>query len=65
MSQTEEREQVIWEAKKKEKNEAVESNEDGKNAKGEHWCYKCEFVGKSKPDLITHIKTEHMKKTGQ
>ena len=27
-----------------------------------HWCYACEFVGKTKQELLTHIKAKHMKK---
>ena len=30
-----------------------------------HWCYACEFVGKTKQELLTHIKSKHMKKFAQ
>ena len=47
--------------KKRKKNE-----EEGKKELDEqHECYKCEFIGKSKEILITHVTTEHMKKIGQ
>ena len=44
----------------------VENPEKSEKQKEEvNWCYACEFVGKTKENLLTHIKTKHMKKSGQ
>ena len=45
----------------------LQVKENGKNEEeiSKEHCYKCEFIGKTKEDLIAHVKIKHMKITGK
>ena len=53
---SDEKEALLLQVKQNGKNEEEISKEH---------CYKCEFIGKTKEDLIAHVKTKHMKITGK
>ena len=57
----EEREALILKINQTNNKAEEESNKE----EVKHLCYKCEFIGKSKEDLRTHVIATHMKKAGQ